>query len=511
MSQNKRRFWKGVLIALVVLFVLAVAEHHRRKWRLEAYKAELLKQGMIFDLAKLVPPVPPEEENGATIFNEAMAQLDVVPLTNFLTATPLKYETPERARVEWRYRTHNLKEMLIAREQLVEVVERNQAVLENIRKAAQRPHMNFQLDFLQLYELELNHLPRLRRACGWLMVNVMIHLQERRVNEAITDMEAVLSLTSSLRDTPLIISKHYAHWTERDAMEITWGILQAEGLREADLSKLQTLWLKSDQGENMTAAVMMEQWMALESIRNARESTVFYDKYLDYLLPGVRKPFSHKLFDKFSFQALAIDMDWFIRDTAESITSAAKKFWWRYYASFDEERVICEWTDTTRKTLQALAHENNAHQILKDSELWERNAYVALPRIRFLDSSSYGMIFFAPDKVIATESIRRLAGTAVALKRYQLKHGEWPETLEVMVPEFLTTVPTDPGDGQPLRYRRQSGNEFLLYTLGDNGKDDGGEAVREDGTTVNPRFQVGNDWVWPMPVRATVEEQTTAP
>lgn len=499
MNQNKRRFWKGLLIALAVLFVFALAEHLRRKWRMESYKAELVKQGVIFDLAKLAPAPVPEEENAATLLNTAMTELNTVPLTNFQTITPLKYEAPGRARVEWRFRTHDRKELPIDQKQLVDVVERNQTVLEDIRKAAQRPQMNFHLDFLKLHELELNHIPRLRRACGWLMVNVMIHLQDGRVREAIVDLETVLLLTSKIRGEPLIIAQEYAYWIERDAMEVTWGILQAEGLREADLSKLQILWLKSDQGANMTAAVMMEQWMALETIRTARDSKATYDKYLDDLLPGIRKPFSHKLFDGHSFQSWAIDIDWLIRDTVQTISEATKRLRWKYYASYDEERVICESTMATLRTLKALSSGTNAYQILKDFEPWSREIFYHLSANPFLDSSSYSMITTI-DNVIPAESIRRLAGTAVALKRYQLKHGEWPETLEALVPEFLTTIPTDPGDGQPLRYRRQSNDEFLLYTLGYNGRDDGGEAVRENGATTDPGFRVGKDWVWPMPV-----------
>ena len=36
---------------------------------------------------------------------------------------------------------------------------------------------------------------------------------------------------------------------------------------------------------------------------------------------------------------------------------------------------------------------------------------------------------------------------AIALKRFQLKHGSHPAQLSELVPEFLTSVPLDPVDG----------------------------------------------------------------
>ena len=42
------------------------------------------------------------------------------------------------------------------------------------------------------------------------------------------------------------------------------------------------------------------------------------------------------------------------------------------------------------------------------------------------------------------------------------------------MPEFVPKVPLDPVDGQPLRYRRNADGTFLLYSVGENGKDDGG-------------------------------------
>jgi len=90
-----------------------------------------------------------------------------------------------------------------------------------------------------------------------------------------------------------------------------------------------------------------------------------------------------------------------------------------------------------------------------------------------------------------------------ALERYQLAHGEYPTTLEALVPQFIAKLPHDIIGGQPLHYRRAdaptaqssdaASGKFLLYSVGWNEKDDGGAAARTKNGTED-REQ--GDWVW---------------
>lgn len=62
--------------------------------------------------------------------------------------------------------------------------------------------------------------------------------------------------------------------------------------------------------------------------------------------------------------------------------------------------------------------------------------------------------------------------TILALRAYQLTHGQLPPDLNALVPEFLDAVPVDDFDGQPLRY---SAEKKIVYSVGKNLKDDGGD------------------------------------
>jgi hypothetical protein len=66
-------------------------------------------------------------------------------------------------------------------------------------------------------------------------------------------------------------------------------------------------------------------------------------------------------------------------------------------------------------------------------------------------------------------ALHRQTQLACALARYRLKTGSFPEKLDVMVPEFIATVPLDPIDGAPMRYQRNADGGFDLWSIGPKG------------------------------------------
>ncbi len=66
-----------------------------------------------------------------------------------------------------------------------------------------------------------------------------------------------------------------------------------------------------------------------------------------------------------------------------------------------------------------------------------------------------------------------VSGTRVlmALKAYKTENGTLPASLDELVPEYIDAVPRDPYDGRPLRY---SGDNRIIYSVGEDLKDAGG-------------------------------------
>ena len=87
-----------------------------------------------------------------------------------------------------------------------------------------------------------------------------------------------------------------------------------------------------------------------------------------------------------------------------------------------------------------------------------------------------------------------------ALERYRLAHGEFPGTLDALVPQFIEKLPHDLIGGQPLIYRRTNDGKFLLYSIGWNETDDGGQDVSSKTPNGGIDFTKG-DWVWQYPVK----------
>jgi hypothetical protein len=67
----------------------------------------------------------------------------------------------------------------------------------------------------------------------------------------------------------------------------------------------------------------------------------------------------------------------------------------------------------------------------------------------------------------------RLLTAELAARCYQSEQGRAPTGLAQLVPKYLQRVPLDPFSGRPMLYRQQS-TYWLLYSVGEDGVDDGG-------------------------------------
>jgi hypothetical protein len=91
------------------------------------------------------------------------------------------------------------------------------------------------------------------------------------------------------------------------------------------------------------------------------------------------------------------------------------------------------------------------------------------------------------------QTLANQALVVCGLERCRRMHGEYPETLDALVPQFVEKLPRDIIGGQPLHYRRTADGKFLLYSVGWNETDDGGTP----GKTWFDEKE--GDWVWEIP------------
>ncbi len=83
-----------------------------------------------------------------------------------------------------------------------------------------------------------------------------------------------------------------------------------------------------------------------------------------------------------------------------------------------------------------------------------------------------------------SEACFKLILAEAAVRRFRLVTGRWPQSLDELVGEYLHDAPIDPFSGRPLVYRRTP-DGFLLYSVGANGVDDGGQRTDYFAATIH--------------------------
>jgi hypothetical protein len=80
----------------------------------------------------------------------------------------------------------------------------------------------------------------------------------------------------------------------------------------------------------------------------------------------------------------------------------------------------------------------------------------------------------------------RVTRTVLAVERWRLAHdGRLPDSLTDLVPDFLSAIPKDPFDEQPLRYKKLA-RGYMIYSIGPDFTDDGGKEKADNAKDSDP-------------------------
>ena len=82
--------------------------------------------------------------------------------------------------------------------------------------------------------------------------------------------------------------------------------------------------------------------------------------------------------------------------------------------------------------------------------------------------------------------MHRFSLIAISLELYKMDHGEYPRSLDELVPDYCESVPLDPFTEEPFHYTRKD-KTYLLYSVGSNLCDDLGFGFDDIGSD-------GDDW-----------------
>jgi hypothetical protein len=130
--------------------------------------------------------------------------------------------------------------------------------------------------------------------------------------------------------------------------------------------------------------------------------------------------------------------------------------------------LLLEYAERYLKILQKPAHE----QTIEIEKIAAEVSSYSLAHIELLDTlSAYNKVHSINLRVAGG---LMCAETALAVERYRLKYGKLPGLVTELVPEFLGAVYLDPFDGKPLRYVLRAEGGYMIYSIGEDGVDNGG-------------------------------------
>ena len=364
------------------------------------------------------------------------------------------------------------------------------------------------LDYSQGYNLLLPHLSAYKRVANALAFDTQLALREGRRDDAVADLVTSLAICEQLHRNPLLIGELVSIAAASINFGATWESLQAEGWTDAQLATVQDAWRQAEFAPGMVRALQMERAMGAIYYDRARLSI----REIQQFWSGVGGFGRSSEIDSTELGAVGQFFEPILIGSARLREFVGLGIWRIAWVEQDHlfyNRAIERGILAGR---QAIAQQHwpevrtTEFMLPRDqipSSAWGRmRCLLALMTLPGLDK--------AFDKAVRIEVQRSLVLSAIALKRHQLRHGTLPEQQDALVPEFLSAVPRDWYSGKPVRYERLPDGAFRLYSVGEDGVDDGGDARPVD-EKARANFFNGRDVVWPQPAARDEFDQFEIP
>jgi hypothetical protein len=490
---------------IFVTVLLSVIRHFQLQRAVDDYKAELKAQGEPMELSQVLPPAVPPERNRAETFLKAAALMETdESLIRTNRFAGMRMIAPGKALVRWQQPDVRDNDSTNSWNEITAAVDQNHEALELLCQITLQPNLRFPIDYQQgvagLGYTNL-HLAELKRSAQYLGVAAIRDLHLNDAAGAVRNARAMLALATAMQDQRLVISELVRIAIANIAVPINWEILRSTAITDEQLAALQSDWQGLDLVKGYKDALVMERVddeITLEKWRGTNSELL---RYLDL--------------EKETREKLGMDQE--TPTTFGRAKLEARIFLWRHWWSYaDELRSLkgyavlvgaIRFAETNGSFRAALSMQSTQLDVLGLNKNPDEMDIFISDKTDFHSMLSQSIVGLGRviDRVMRMETARQIVITAIALKRYQIKHGNFPEKLSDLVPEFLATVPQDPVDGQLLRYRLKENGTFLLYSVGANGKDDGGDPRLEKGvesSSLDWLNQHALDWVWPQPATA---------
>jgi len=500
MKLRPRRIALLAVAAAVAGFGLWLWIYHlQAKGRLEAYKKELRAAGEKLTIDELTPKPVPADENGAVLFPKAMSLMNY----GVLSRNPvpaMRAVAHGRAMIGWTQ--PDIREPKVATnswEEALGDLAALQPALQVLAQMSDRRALQFPIDY---HNLTFSYLSPLKRAANLLASAAVCDIHNGDTAPAVTNIETLLVLTKELGSERMAISQLVRLAMLQIGFSANWELLHGPALTDDHLATLQRSWENIELLEDAENSIAMERAYGVEQIAGLRAAPGKFQQYTGFL--SAASPTPGNWFDG----ALQ-----YSEDTWQKAKIGAKARLWSTAWSYPDElqmlrgyQVVLESMRAARATgrFDHALHDQTDKLIdlgfgHHDDEISVTMNGVADANLRSFASEGVMSLARVFNRLMVAEAARKMAITAIALERYRLRHGKYPAELAALVPEIVSAVPRDPVDGSPIRYRLESDGTYVLYSIGEDGKDDGGDPQPADPSKESLLWNWSRDWVWPRP------------
>jgi len=469
------RIARRVLLTLAVSFTLVAVFYAEEDWRgqraWDAYRAELVAQGVPMSFEQLQPPAMPDDQNFALtpLIQSLLSETRFAAESQMEDGLRWRLVTPNGDKVqEWYYslysrsaKSQGLKakmdalRKIIGQQDLVQAMSKFSPVLDEFTAASRLPAARYPIaDDLSNFGSLPNMIFLDLRPIYF--IRALAELDQEQTQNAADDISTVFRLANLISSQFTVTSQLVALAMCEDALQPLREGLAKHRWSDAQLAQLQADLQKHDFIADLQRSFQAERiyWSRMcepDSISNIMEFTL-------------GNP----------------DQQQFGLDWLRLVTRLIPRGWVRQnQIVFNQEHLkLVSYLDPVRHTVDVAS-------LLADSKTW--------PNLTRTPYNFFGLIMFSNLYKISQNAVTALASVdeaqvACAIERYRLVNGQLPAKLDDLAPQFITKVPNDVFSGGPLHYQPGVDGHFLLYEVGLNGRDDGGKDDEKNGH---------DDVVWP--------------
>lgn len=445
MSAKASRRLRTALVVVLVLAALYGAYRYTLHRMVEAKLNEIRKQGYPVTLAEIDKwyPQPPPGENAAGLYEQAFSHLGDTgdgPLYSFLRWT-LRPDAPVPTEIA---------------DQLSAYISTNKATSDLLRRIPHHASYRNPAELRIGSKAYQHRIYLLGRCVNLSTFEAILDVQNDRPDMAMDSLGASWNTAGSLGQE----TDWWAQQVRRTGLGFSVTVLERlldkYSLRTNDLKRLSEELTDAESPESASYAVVSERCQVTDWILGARSGESLLDvlaahpQRLDESRPvDLLVPIPGRLFPIYRLSGI-IELDLL--------------FYLKTERAYEEVARV----PATERFVRLMRVAPNPNLVPKLYVV----SYVLLP-----DPWS--------DIVAETRTLAwlRAANTGLAVESYRQTLGRLPDKLADLAPIYLNSIPTDPFNGQPLGYRKLA-KGYVVYSVGEDGKDDGGDEKKDITFTV---------------------------